>query len=148
LFKEFAEAAKARDWILGHLPHDCASTVLHGDLLPQNLLFLDWENHQMAVVDWECAKIGDPAYDLAIVTRGIRKPFGVPGGLHRLVEFYNEAAECKISVNAVEVHEVLLHLNWLAEAAEAKAKNRFGGHGPEHYANLLGGILWRARGNQ
>ena len=97
LFEEFAEAANARDWILGQLPHDRASTLLHGDLLPQNLLFEDWENHQAAVVDWECAKIGDPAYDLAIVTRGIRKPLGVPGGLHRLVEFYNETAERKIS---------------------------------------------------
>jgi aminoglycoside phosphotransferase len=148
LFKEFAEAANARDWILGQLPHDRASTLLHGDLLPQNLLFEDWENHQTAVLDWECAKIGDPAYDLAIVTRGTRKPLGVPGGLHRLVKFYNETAESKISVNAVVVHEILLHLNWLAEAAEAKAKNRFGGRGPEHYANLLGAILRRARGNQ
>ena len=148
LFEEFAEAANARDWILGQLPHDRASTLLHGDLLPQNLLFEDWENHQAAVVDWECAKIGDPAYDLAIVTRGIREPLGVPGGLHRLVEFYNETAERKISANAVVVHEVLLHLKWMAEAAEAKAKNRFGGHGPEHYANLLGGILRRVRADQ
>jgi aminoglycoside phosphotransferase (APT) family kinase protein len=148
LFEEFAEAANARDWVLGQLPHDRASTLLHGDLLPQNMLFEAWENHQTAVLDWECAKIGDPAYDLAIVTRGIRKRLGVSGGLHQLVEFYNETAESKVSVNAVVIHEVLLHLNWLAEAADAKAKNRFGGHGPEHYANLLGGILRRARVDQ
>jgi aminoglycoside phosphotransferase (APT) family kinase protein len=43
--------------------------VLHGDLLPQNLLFEIRENGATAVVDWECAQIGDPAYDLAIVHR-------------------------------------------------------------------------------
>ena len=100
------------------------------------------------LLDWECARIGDPAYDLAIVTRGIRKPLGVPDGLHRLVQFYNEVAEHKISPSAVVVHEALLHLNWLAEAAEARARNDFGGHGPEHYADLLGGILRRARAGQ
>jgi aminoglycoside phosphotransferase len=144
LFEKFVEAANARDWILGQLPHDQASTVLHGDLLPQNLLFENREKPQIAVLDWECAQIGDPAYDLAIVTRGIRKPLGVPDGLHRLVEFYNETAESKISANAVVVHEVLLHLNWLAEAADARAKHRFAGHAPEHYANLLRGILLRS----
>jgi hypothetical protein len=44
-----------------------------------------------------------------------------------LVQFYNEAAENKISANAVVVHEVMLHLNWLAEAAEVRAKKDFGG---------------------
>jgi hypothetical protein len=82
------------------------------------------------------------------ITRGVRKPLGVPGGLHRLVQFYNEAAENKISANAVVVHEVMLHLNWLAEAAEARAKKDFGGHGPEHYASFLGGILRRAPAGQ
>jgi hypothetical protein len=79
---------------------------------------------ELICLDWECAQIGDPAYDLdlAIVTRGIRKPLGVPGGLHRLVQFYNEVAEHKISPDAVVVHETLLHLNWVAEAAAARAK--------------------------
>jgi aminoglycoside phosphotransferase (APT) family kinase protein len=147
LFEQFGEAANARDWILAQLPDDRASTVLHGDLLPQNLLLETRENREtaVAVVDWESAQIGDPAYDLAIVTRGVRKPLGVPFGLQRLVQFYNEAAEHKASPNAVVVHELWLHLHWLTEASEARAKNQFGGHGPEHYANLLGGILRRAQ---
>jgi aminoglycoside phosphotransferase (APT) family kinase protein len=37
LFEEFTEAAVARDWILSQLPDNATSTVLHGDLLPQNL---------------------------------------------------------------------------------------------------------------
>jgi aminoglycoside phosphotransferase (APT) family kinase protein len=144
LFEQFEEAVSARDWILNHLPEERPSAVLHGDLLPQNLLFDHSKSGKIAVIDWECAQIGDPAYDLAIVTRGLRKPLGVMDGLRRLVELYNQAVEQKIPFSAVIVHELLLHLNWMAEAAENRAKNRFGGHGPEHYAALLGGILRRA----
>lgn len=79
--------------------------------------------------------------DLAIVTRGVRRPFGVANGLQRLVMFYNEEAEQQIPPSAVIVHELLLHLHWLAES---QTENRPGGHGPEHYAELLGAILRRA----
>lgn len=113
---------------------------MHGDLLPQNLLFTIPDDREIAVVDWECAQIGDAAYDLAIVTRGVRRPLGVANGLHRLVFFYNEAAEQQISPSAVVAHELLLHLRWLAES---QTENRSGGHGPEHYADLLGSILRR-----
>jgi aminoglycoside phosphotransferase (APT) family kinase protein len=141
LFEEFGEAAMVREWILRNLPEGRTSTVLHGDLLPQNLLFAIQDDHEIAVVDWECAQIGDAAYDLAIVTRGVHKPLGVANGLHRLVLFYNEVAEQKIPPSAVMVHELLLHLHWLAES---QTENRPGGHGPEHYANLLRSILRRA----
>lgn len=126
-----------------HLPEERPSAVLHGDLLPQNLLFDHSESGKVAVIDWESAQIGDPAYDLAIVTRGVRKPLGVMDGLRRLVELYNQAAEQKIPISAVIVHELWLYLKWMAEAAENRVKNRYGGHGPEHYAALVGGILRR-----
>jgi hypothetical protein len=48
------------------------------------------------------------------------------------------------SFSAVIVHELWLHLNWMAKAAENRAKNRLGEHGPEHYAAPLGGVLRRA----
>jgi len=127
------------------LPEEQPSTVLHGDLLPQNLLFHRSAEGRVAVIDWECAEIGDPAYDLAIVTRGVRKPLGVASGLRRLVEYYNETGGQKITFGAVIVHELLFHLEWMAEAIENKAKNGFGGHGPEHYAGLLRSILSRAQ---
>jgi hypothetical protein len=76
------------------------------------------------------------------MTRGFRKPLGVLNGLHRLVEYYNDEAEDEISVRDVMVHEVLLHLNWLADAMK---QVRSGGSDPKHYANLLGGILRSAR---
>jgi aminoglycoside phosphotransferase (APT) family kinase protein len=145
LFEQFAEAALARVWIMRNLPEGRTSTVLHGDLLPQNLL-LDFgddpgDGSEIAVVDWESAQIGDAAYDLAVVTRGVRRPFGLKNGLQRLVSLYNEEAEQKISPAAVVVHELVLHLRWLAESQKA---SRTGGHGPEHYADLLSSILKRA----
>ena len=90
LFEQFEEAVKTRDWILDHLPEGRPSTVLHGDLLPQNLLFDHSGNAKILVIDWECAQIGDPAHDFAIVTRGVRKPLGATDGLRRFVECYNE----------------------------------------------------------
>jgi aminoglycoside phosphotransferase (APT) family kinase protein len=145
LFEQFKETAMARDWILGHLPEGQPSTILHGDLLPQNLLFDDSRDGKVAIIDWECAQIGNPAYDLAIVTRGVRQPLGSADGLRSLVEYYNEIAAQKISISAVIVHELFFHLDWMAEAMENRARNRFRGHAPEHYAGLLRGILGRAK---
>jgi len=124
LFEEFREAAMAREWILCNLAEARTSTVLHGDLLSQNLLFAIPDDHEIAVLDWECAQIGDAAYDLAIVTRGVRRPLGVANGLQRLVSFYNEAAEQEIPPSAVVVHELLLHLHWLAESQTENRRTR------------------------
>jgi aminoglycoside phosphotransferase (APT) family kinase protein len=144
LFDDFEEALHARDWILLHASSERSSVVLHGDLLPQNLL-LDSKTGQIAVVDWESARIGDPAYDLAIVTAGVRRPLGITDGLQRLVELYNETAPQKIEPEDLIVHELLLHLKWLAEAAERKRRKDAGGHGPDHHAGLIRNILRRTK---
>jgi hypothetical protein len=59
LFEQFGEAALAREWIIRNLPENRTSTVLHGDLLPQNLLVAVWDDSvddlddpEVAVVDW------------------------------------------------------------------------------------------------
>jgi aminoglycoside phosphotransferase (APT) family kinase protein len=145
IFDEFEEAAQARDWILAHLPEGRQSTVLHGDLLPQNLLADDYGADKVAVVDWQEGKIGDPAYDLAVVTRGARKPLGLSRGLERFVELYNELAEQEVRISAVIVYELLFHLDWLTDAVKRQAQKRIGGHAPEHYAELIGSILRRAK---
>jgi aminoglycoside phosphotransferase (APT) family kinase protein len=73
------QADAARTWIFNHLPAPEPCVPVHGDLLGQNILRgLDEPD---AVVDWEYAELGDPAYDLAIVTRGARKPFQLAQGL-------------------------------------------------------------------
>ena len=71
---------------LEHVPPDEPSVLLHGDLLGQNILLaVDGPHH---VIDWEYATRGDPAYDLAIVTRGVKQPFQIAGGLDRLRDAY------------------------------------------------------------
>jgi hypothetical protein len=81
----------------------------------------------------------------ATITVGVRRPLGITDGLQRLVDLYNETTPQKIAPEAVIVHELLLHLNWLAEAAERKRNKDAGGHGPDHYAGLIRGILRRAK---
>ena len=83
------QADAARTWILNHLPEPEPCVPVHGDLLDQNILRgLDEPD---AVVDWEYAELGDPAYELAIVTRGARKPFQLAQGLEHLLEAYAHA---------------------------------------------------------
>src|SRR5260370_42684213 len=45
-------------------------------------------------VDWECAQSGDAAYDLAIVTRGVRRPLRVANGLQRLTSTNGIPEDC------------------------------------------------------
>jgi len=105
-------AAAAQQWILDHQPHGSPSVLLHGDLLPQNILVsCEWPEGSVGVLDWEFAKIGDPAYDLAIVTRGARNPLKVTHGLDRLLARYSEFSGSDVPVDAVRVYELLLHLN-------------------------------------
>lgn len=144
VFDRFEEAAKAREWIISHLPENRGSVILHGDLLPQNLLVEGFENPQISVIDWQEAMIGDPAYDLAVVTRGARQPLGIAHGLRRLVKLYNQAADQELTVEAVVVHELLFNLGWLADAVKSETQGHVGGHSPEHYAAQLGALLRRA----
>jgi aminoglycoside phosphotransferase (APT) family kinase protein len=81
-----AELRDACNWMLEHLPPAEPGLLLHGDLLGQNV-FLGIDE-PVGVIDWERAEAGDPAYDLAIVTRGVRQPFQVANGLERLLDAY------------------------------------------------------------
>ena len=142
LFAEWPVAADARDWITAHLANRPA-TVLHGDLLPQNLL---WDFHNeggISVIDWENARIGDPAYDLSIVTRGARQPLQESGGFARLLAVYNEATGASLPARAVQIHELLMQLRWLDDAAGAEAAGTLEGHGPEQHAQKIQSMLRR-----
>jgi len=101
-------------WIREHLPPAEPSTLVHGDLLGQNLRLLP--GAPLGVLDWERALRGDPAHDLAIVTRGVRKPFQVVDGMERLLEVYNAAAmgdgRPPLTELDVRFHEITLHLRW------------------------------------
>ena len=146
LYKEFSAALRVKEWILSRLPENRPSVVVHGDLLPQNILCFEApDGWQVALIDWEFAEIGDPASDLAVVTRGDRKLMGIKNGLHLLMESYRHAGGIELSADDVRIHELLLCLNWLQESAEAEKKGRRHGHGPEYYEQRLVSLLRRAK---
>ncbi|MEI6506429.1 MAG: phosphotransferase, partial [Planctomycetota bacterium] len=92
---------------------------MHGDLLGQNLLrSLDPEK-QLGVIDWHEAQLGDPAYDLAVVTRGARKPFQAPDGLRRLLEAYGSCSNRIVTPAQVYLFELGLHAGFVEQARRA-----------------------------
>lgn len=90
--------------------------------------------------------IGDPAYDLAIVSRGNRKVLGVNNGLKLLVEEYLQAGGKQIALRDVHLHELLLVLYWLEEAWKEYQKPAPGGHGPDFYLDKLRSLFRLVRG--
>lgn len=147
LLAEFGLVREVRAWIEANLRNAYRCCVIHGDLLPQNLL-CDWqesdrENSRIGLVDWEMARIGDPAYDLAIVSRGNRKVLGVNDGVKVLAEEYLNQGGSPISLVDVRIHELLLVLGWLEEAWR---EPHAGGHGPEFYEDKLRSLFRRAAG--
>ena len=145
LFEEYPAAFRVKEWIISSIPENRPSVVLHGDLLPQNILCHEaTDGWQVALIDWEFAEIGDPASDLAIVTRGDRKLMGIKNSLDLLVENYRLAGGIELSAADVRIHEMLLFLNWLWESAEAEKKGQRRGNGPDHYEERLKSLLRRA----
>ncbi len=62
------------------------------------------------MIDWAEARIGDPAYDLAIVTRGRRRPLQVRDGLERLLDAYDRVAPEALTRTDVGIYELLLQV--------------------------------------
>ena len=142
MFGAFPMANEVREWIMANVPSEDCSCLLHGDLLPQNLLCewprTDQQEPRLGVIDWEMAQVGDPAYDLAIVSRGDRKLLGVKDGLKVLLELYSDCGGQSISLTDVRLHELLLLLHWLEESWREYHSPAPGGHAPEYYeAKLL-----------
>jgi aminoglycoside phosphotransferase (APT) family kinase protein len=129
-----SDGEDVRGWVREHLPPAQPSRLLHGDLLGQNLL-LSWENDSVGVVDWGEAFLGDPAYDLAVVTRGVRRPFQVSGGLRRLLEEYRRVGGHPVSIADVYLHELCLRAKLFLDAA--------GDHGERsaHAGDLRRGMM-------
>ncbi len=135
---EDGEIQDAYAWACRHLPEKTPSVFVHGDLLGQNILI--WPEEPPAVIDWEYAMRGDPAYDLAIVTRGVRQPFQVDRGLERLLEAYRAAGGAPLAAADVRFHEICLAAGWYREALD-----RRGVEPPDQARLRLRGILRRAR---
>lgn len=122
-------------WALENLPPAEPSVLLHGDLLGQNILLAPGE--PLGLIDWERAQLGDPAYDLSIVTRGARRPFQIAGGLDHLLEAY-AAQGSGIKKEHVHFYELCMIARWYVES-----HGRERGHPPEEYLNRLGGVFRR-----
>ncbi len=135
---EGGEIQDAYTWAWQHLPEKTPSVFAHGDLLGQNILI--WPEEPPAVIDWEYAMRGDPAYDLAIVTRGVRRPFQVDRGLERLLEAYEAAGGAPLAAADVRFHEICLAAGWYREALDGR-----GAEPPDQARLRLRGILRRAQ---
>ncbi len=105
---DISHADEIRSWAHAHLPAEEPSVFLHGDLLGQNLLLSIDEETPLGVIDWHCAAIGDPAYDLAIATRGARRPFQTEGGRTKLLDAYENRSGRRLSRNHIGLYELAL----------------------------------------
>jgi aminoglycoside phosphotransferase (APT) family kinase protein len=114
-------------------------SLLHGDLLGQNILL--HPDAPPAVIDWERAMRGDPAYDLAIVTRGVRQPFQVGQGLDRLLDAYVARASRRITACDVHLHEICIVGRWYRAAIEGASDRE----PPEQALDRVRNVLGRAR---
>lgn len=112
-------AADALAWAEENLPTEEPCVLLHGDLLGQNLLLSPDE--PLGVIDWGMARLGDPAYDLAIVTRGARRPFQAEHGLERLLEAYERRSGRTLTPSRVHLHELVLCAGFYEQEVECTA---------------------------
>jgi aminoglycoside phosphotransferase (APT) family kinase protein len=122
---QLPEARDAEAWAREHLPPAEPATLLHGDLLGQNILLDPTEPVPYAAIDWARAEMGDPAYDLAIVTRGVRQPFQIAGGMQHLLEAYGKArgGDAHVTLEQVRFHELCLAALWCKAAMAAGPNN-------------------------
>lgn len=110
--------ASALTWCDQHLPPEETTVVLHGDLLGQNIFKSIEDPTSIAVIDWTEARTGDPAYEFAIVTRGVGRPFKRRNGLATLLARYAEQSTRTIDPARVRFYEVTLVIEWLAHYLE------------------------------
>lgn len=131
------ELADARAWMVEHLPPSTPCVLIHGDLHGANILL--GAERPDAVIDWEYAQLGDPAFDLAVVTRGRRRPFLVERGLERLLDAYAQSAACGVERAYVHFYELVLAANWYRQALHVG-----GAAGAARQLRFLRGVLRRA----
>ena len=131
------EIQEALKWISENLPIADKSVLVHSDLLGQNLFKTDIE--KIIVLDWEYSFYGDPAYDLAIVTRGVKRPFQISGGMDYLVDSYLAFGGKQLTKKDVYIYELSLILGWYKQSLN----RTLGGHGPEYYLHQLRNFLKR-----
>lgn len=105
---EVADAVtRAASWGRRHLPPEIPTRLLHGALLGSHILVAN-DDAAPAVIGWESAQLGDPACELARVTRGERRPFNFNSGQRRLLSAYRAYDGAVIGVAHIHLYEVAL----------------------------------------
>ena len=70
------------EWLPAHIPGSGdTTTIIHGDLRCDNLIFHPTEPRVLAVLDWELATLGDPLADFAYHAMMYRMPPTIVAGL-------------------------------------------------------------------
>lgn len=131
------EIADARVWMLEHLPPATPCMLVHGDLHGANILLETGEPD--AVIDWEYAQLGDPAFELAVITRGRRRPFQIERGLDRLLDAYAKGPAPVIGRTQVHFYELALAATWYRQSLRGE-----GTRGLARPLRLLRDVLRRA----
>ena len=74
------------------------------------------------VIDWEYARYGDPAYEFAIVTRGVKRPFQTVDGLERLLDAYQHHGGQEVRAEHVHIHELAMIAGWYRTALNERGR--------------------------
>ncbi len=103
-------------WLLGHLPKDSRTTLVHGDFRNGNLMVTP--DGIKAVLDWELCHIGDPMRDLGWLCVnswrfGNRSlPVGGFGRVEDLVAGYESVSNHRVDRDALRFWEVFGSFWW------------------------------------
>lgn len=108
---------QALAWCERHLPSG-PLVLIHGDLLPQNVL--QGLGGELTVIDWQFVGPGDPAYEIAVMTRGVRRPFKLPGP-EVVLDAYLEAGGVPITLAEVRFYELSMMALWMADGSSLSA---------------------------
>lgn len=133
------DVARAIAWVASREPPRGAPTLIHGDLLGQNILLAPGD--APALIDWEYCAIGDPAYDLAVVTRGVKRPFQIDRGMERLLEAYRSNGGAHVAASDVHFYELCLAAGWVCDELASKDNAAI-----EHASQPLRSLLRRLGG--
>jgi aminoglycoside phosphotransferase (APT) family kinase protein len=153
----FPEAAEARARVVEWASQPAASRqhacVVHGDLRAANVLSVASSKSKLAIVDWELARIGEPAVDLAAISRANRHIGGDEAGFQRLLSSYRQARGRPVTTADVHMHELVLLLAWLGvrwrHENEKQRRKRSGDRfapKAKHLGGELSGLLRRLCG--
>ena len=89
---------------------------------------------------WEYARYGDPAYEFAVVTRGVKRPFQIADGLARLLEAYQRHGGREVKAEHVHIHELAMTAGWYRTALNERGPNA-----AEQELDRMRGLLRRFR---